>query len=86
MDLALATNEARVRGALTASLQVLLLIALSFGISYLVRTCISSAPLQVNEDPRSSALLHGSGFNLPAELVCGSAPELWERSACNLRK
>jgi hypothetical protein len=38
MELAVATQEARARSALTvASLQVLLLIALSFGISYLVR-------------------------------------------------
>jgi hypothetical protein len=88
MELAVATQEARARSALTvASLQVLLLIALSFGISFLVRACVSSASLQVNEEPRSSALVHGSGFNLHAELVCGSAaPPLSERSACNLRK
>jgi hypothetical protein len=88
MELAVATKEARARSALSvASLQLLLLIALGFGVSYLVRSCISTASLQVNVEPRSSALVHGSGFNLHAELVCGSAaPQLWGRSACNLRK
>ena len=95
MDLALATQDsapatkgANVRSSLAvASRQVMLLIALGYGISYIVPACFSFASLQVNEESRSSAFVHGPGFNLHAELVCESAPRrLLERSACELPK
>jgi hypothetical protein len=87
MESALITKEAKVRSALAAtSLQLLLLIAAGFGISYLVPACISFASRPVNdEESRPSPFAHGSGFNLHAELVCESTPpRLRERSACNL--
>jgi hypothetical protein len=86
MELALATKEDRASSALTvATLRLLLLIALGYGISYIVPACISFASLQVNEEPRSSASVQSPGLQLHAALVCGSAPpRLWERSACNL--
>jgi hypothetical protein len=88
MELALATKEANACSALAvASRQLLFLIALGYGLAYIVPACISFAFRQGNEEPRSSAFVHGSDFNLHAELVCGSAPpRLWERSACNLPK
>lgn len=87
MELALITKQAKVRSALaTASLQLLLLIALGFGISYLVPACISFASHPVTDkEPRPGTFAHGSGFNLHAELVCKSTPpRLRERSECNL--
>jgi hypothetical protein len=89
MELAFATKEVSARSALTvASLQLLFLIALGYGISYLVPACISFACQQVNdEEPRSGAFVHGSPFELRAQLACGSTPpRFWERSACNLPK
>jgi hypothetical protein len=77
----------RPRSALTVAGRLLLLTALAYGISYLVSACISSASVRVTEEPRSTAFDQGSGFNLHAELVCGSAaPRLRERSECNLPK
>jgi hypothetical protein len=89
MELALATKQVSARSALTVALrQLLFLIALGCGISYVVPACFSFAARQLNDaEPRSSALAQGSGFNLQAELVCESAPpRFWERSACNLPK
>jgi hypothetical protein len=89
MELTFASKEVSARSALTvASRQLLFLIALGYGISYLVPAGISFASRQVNdEEPRSSAFVHGSRFELRAELVCGAAPpRFWERSACNLPK
>jgi hypothetical protein len=86
MVIALA-KEVRPRSALTVAGRLLLLTALAYVISYLVSAGISSASPQVNEEPRFATLDHGSGFNLRAELVCGSAaPRLRERSECNLPK
>jgi hypothetical protein len=81
-------TRARTGSALAAALwQFLLLIALAYGIAYMVPLCISFISRQANEEPRSSGLIHGSGIELHAELVCESAPtRLWERSACNLPK
>ena len=89
MELAFATKEIRARSALTvASRQLLFLIALGYGISYLVPACINFASRQVDdEEPLSSAFVHRSRFELRAQLACGSAPpRFWERSACNLPK
>ena len=98
MELAVATKEARTGtrigtrtrtgSALTVALwQLLLLIALAYGIAYIVPACFNFASRQANEEPRSSGLIHGSGIDLHAELVCESAPpRLWERPACNLPK
>jgi hypothetical protein len=89
MELALATTEVKARSGLAAASRlVLLMIACGYGIAYLVPACISFASQPVDDEaPRSSALLHGSGMNLHAELVCGSAaPRFWEHSACNLPK
>ena len=100
MELAVATKEARTgtrtraqartrtRSALTVALwQLLLLIALAYGIAYLVPACFNFASGQPSEEARSNGLVHGSGIELHAELVCQSAPpRLWERSACNLPK
>jgi hypothetical protein len=87
MVIALATKGVRARSGLTMAWRSLLLTALAYGISYLVSACISSDSLQVTEEPRSTAFDHGSGFNLHAELVCGSAaPRLRERTECNLPK
>ena len=89
MELALATKDVSARSALTvASRRLLFLIALGCGTSYIVPACIRFASRPLNdEEPRSSALVHGSGFDLLAELVCESAPpRFWERSACNLPK
>ena len=88
MELAFATKEASARSALSvASRQLLFLIALGYGISYLVPACISFASRQINdEETPSSALVHGSGFDR-AQLACGaSPPRFWERSECNLPK
>jgi hypothetical protein len=80
--------QARTRSALTVALwQLLLLIALAYGIAYLVPACFNFASGQPSEEARSNGLVHGSGIELHAELVCQSAPpRLWERSACNLPK
>jgi hypothetical protein len=88
MELAVATKVARTRSALiVASSQLLLLIVLSYGISYIVPACISFASLRANEDRGSSTLVHTSGFEFTAELACESAPpRLWEHSACDLPK
>ena len=88
MDLALATKKANTRSALAvASRQLLLLIALGYGIAYIVPACISFASRQIGEEPRASAFVRASDFELRAELVCETArPRLWERSACNLPK
>jgi hypothetical protein len=89
MELAFAIKEVSARGALTVvSRQLLFLIALGYGISYLVPAGIGIASPQVNdEEPRSGGFVHGSRFELRAQLVCGSAPpRFWERSACNLPK
>ena len=89
MELAFATKEASARSALSvASRQLLFLIALGYGISYLVPACISFASRQINdEETPSSALVHRSGFELRAQLACGaSPPRFWERSECNLPK
>jgi hypothetical protein len=67
--------------------QLLLPIALAYCVAYIVPACFSLASRLANEEPRSSGLVHGSGMELHAELVCQSAPpRLWERSACNLPK
>jgi hypothetical protein len=81
-------TPSRTSSALTvASWQLLLLIALAYGIAYIVPVCFGFASRQANEGPRSSALIHGSGIELHAELVCESAPlRLRERSTCNLPK
>jgi hypothetical protein len=81
-------RRARTRRALTLALwQLLLPIALAYGVAYIVPACFSLASRQANEEPRSSGLVHGSGMELHAELVCESAaPRVWERSACNLPK
>ena len=89
MELAFATKEVSARSALTvASRQLLFLIALGYGISCFVPACISFASRQVNdEEARSGAIVHGSPFELRAQLACGAAPpRFWERSACNLPK
>lgn len=89
MELAVATKEAKARGALTrASRQLLLLIALGYGIACIVPACLSFVSRQVNdEEPRSGAFVHASRLDLHAELACESArPRLWERSACHLPK
>ena len=89
MELAFATKEASARSALSvASRQLLFLIALGYGISYLVPACISFASRQINdEETPSSALVHRSGFELRAQLACGAPPpRFWERSECNLPK
>jgi hypothetical protein len=89
MELALATKQVSARSALTVALrQLLFLIALGCGISYVVPACFSFAARQLNDaEPRSSALAQGSGFNLQAELVCESAPPRgFGSSACNLPK
>jgi hypothetical protein len=100
MELAVATKEARAGtrtgtytrtrtgGALTMALwQLLLPIALAYGVAYIVPACFSLASRQAYEEPRSSGLVHRSGMELHAELVCQSAPpRLWERPACNLPK
>ena len=55
MELAVATKKARTRGALiVASQQLLLLIALSYGIAYIVSACVGFASPQAKEEPRSS--------------------------------
>jgi hypothetical protein len=81
-------TRTRTGSALTAALwQLLLLIALAYGVAYAVPACFNLASQQANEEPRSSGLVHGSGIELHAELVCESAPpRLWDRSACNLPK
>ena len=89
MEFAVATKEAKARSALTvASRQLLLLIALGYGIACIVPACLSFASRQVNdEDPRAGAFAHASGLDLHAELVCESArSRLWERSSCNSPK
>jgi hypothetical protein len=87
MELAVATKRAPTRRALTVPWQLLLLIALSYGISYIVPACISFASRQVNEEPGSSEFARESSFKLTADLVCESRPpRLWERSACDLPK
>jgi hypothetical protein len=96
MELAVAIQEARTgtrartrtRGALTVALwQLLLLIALAYGIAYIVPACFDFASRQASEEPRSNGLVHGSGIELHAELVCESSPpRLYKRSACNLPK
>jgi hypothetical protein len=66
-----------------ASLQLLLLVALNYGIAHIVSASISFAS-QAKEEPHSSTLALGSVSNLHAELVCEStAPRLSEHSACN---
>jgi hypothetical protein len=79
-------TRARTGSALTVALwHFLLLIALAYGIAYIVPACFSFVSRQTNEEPRSSGLVHGPGIELHAELVCGSAPpRLWERSTCHL--
>ncbi len=81
-------TRARTGSALTVALwQLLLLITLAYGIAYMVPVCFSFASPQANDEPRSSGLVHGSGSELRAELVCESAPlRLRERSTCNLPK
>lgn len=88
MELALATKEANARGALAAaSRQLLLLIALGYGISYIVPACINFACIQINEEPNSSRFVPDAALKLHAEIVCESAlPRLWERSVCDLPK
>jgi hypothetical protein len=87
MEFAVATKKTATRGALTVPWQLVLLIAASYGVSYIVPACISFASRQVNEEPRSSAFVRDSSFRLTAELVCESTPSrLWERSACDLPK
>ena len=87
MEFAVATKQAPTRRALTVPWQLLLLIALSYGISYIVPACISFASRQVNEERRSSVFVRDPRFMLTAELICQSAsPRLWERSACDLPK
>jgi hypothetical protein len=89
MELALATTQVKARSGLTeASRLVVLMIAFGYGIAYLVPACISFASQEVNDEAsHSTAFDHGSGFNLHAELICGSAaPRLRERSECTLPK
>jgi hypothetical protein len=88
MELAFATKEASARSALSvASRQLLFLIALGYGISYLVPACIFASRQINDEETPSSALVHASRFELRAQLACGaSPPRFWERSECNLPK
>ena len=70
-----------------AALQLLLVMLLGIVIAYIVPACLNFASRPVDEEPRSSTLLHGSGVDLRAALVCESAPvRMWPRSACNLPK
>jgi hypothetical protein len=88
MELALATKKAKIGSALAGTLrQLLLLIAIAYGIAYMVSGCISLASRPTGEEPRSGEAIQGSDSPLHAELICGSAsPRVWERSACNLPK
>lgn len=70
-----------------AARQLLLVMLLGIVIAYIVPACLNFASRPVDEEPRSSALLHGSGLDLQAALVCESAPvRVWQHSACDLPK
>ncbi|HEY2463809.1 MAG TPA: hypothetical protein VGI32_07100 [Steroidobacteraceae bacterium] len=88
MQLAVTAKRARTRSALTMAIgQLLLLIVLAYGVSYLVLACINFAPGPVDDEPRASALVPDSGSHLQAQLVCESTPpRVWEHSACDLPK
>jgi hypothetical protein len=88
MELALATKKAKTGRALAAaSWQLLFLIAISYGIAYLVAGCMSFAADPASAEPRSGEIIQHSDTPLHAELVCGSAStRLWEHSECSLPK
>jgi hypothetical protein len=72
MELALAKKEAKARSALIlASWQLLLLIAIAYGVAYIVPACLGTST-QVEEEPLPS-VFHSSGLKLYAELDCESA-------------
>lgn len=85
MELAFATMKTKTRSSLAAPFwHVLLLIAISYAIAYLVPACFDLASRQAGEEQRSGILARDSGVRLDAQLVCASAePQLSERSACN---
>lgn len=85
MELAFATMKAKTHSLLAAALwQVLLLIAISYGIAYIVPACFNLASRQAGEEPRTGILPRGAGAGLDAKLVCASAePRLSERSTCD---
>ena len=84
MELSLATKDAHTQSALkVASRQLLILIALAYGISYIVPACMDLASTTIQEERGSAALVLGSGLQRPVEWVCDSAlPRLWEHPAC----
>jgi hypothetical protein len=88
MELALATRKAKTGRALAAAVwQLLFLIAVAYGVAYLVSGCINFASEPASEESRSSAAIQGVVSPLQAELVCGSASQqVRERSACYLPK
>jgi hypothetical protein len=88
MQLAVATKRARTRSTLTMAVaQLLLLIMLAYGVSYLVLACINFASGPADEVPRSGALVPDSGSHLQAQLACESTPpRVWEHTACDLPK
>jgi hypothetical protein len=67
--------------------QLLLLIVLAYGVSYLVSVGINFASAPADEEPRASALVPDSGTHLQAQLACESTPpRVWEHTACDLPK
>lgn len=88
MQLAVAAKRARTRSTLAMAIgQLLLLIVLAYGVSYLVSACINFASAPADEEPRASALVPDSGTHLQAQLACESTPpRVWEHTACDLPK
>lgn len=99
MELALITRQTKACGApafwsrhlkararselLAASRRLLLLLAIAYGMAYIIPACIGFESRPIVQEARSSALLDGSRSDLVAELVCDhDRPRSWKRFAC----
>lgn len=86
MEVAFASMKTKFHSVLAAALsQVLLLVAISYGIAYIVPACFNLASRQAAEEPHTDTLARGSDAGLDAKLVCASVQrqQLSERSACH---
>ena len=103
MELALITRPTKARSApafwsrhqkararselLAASRRLLLLLAIAYGMAYIVPACISFVSPPIDQKARFSALVDGPRSDLVTELVCDhDRLRSWQRYACNIQK